>query len=243
MGKPRIVEADRFPALVGRSLRDRRPCGHGKRRKRLRLLRCIGGGSRFPSLPMSGKVRKPRGKCSSYLFSRDVGLNDYGETVIVSGHSRRQKVNEERKVNPFYGPIETIVGKIRGIIWRMPFLPQIIQFLVQSFILFVLCILYCTIGIVFNCYAVFCSLLVETRKEFRCSDLVGKSAYALMAGIYLLLAAPCWVIVMPFMLLGWFWERMSWFGLVGYCLLVGAVVTIAFDYNGLLSFWLDLFCR
>ena len=147
----------------------------------------------------------------------------------------------EKKANPFGGPIAAIFGKIRGIAWGVPFLPQVIQFLVQSFILIVLCFLYLTIGIVFNCYAVFCSLLVGTREEFRSSDLVGKSAYALMAGIYLLLAAPCWVIVMPFMLLGWFWDRMSWYGLVMYCLLIGAVVAIAFDYDGFLRFWIELF--
>ena len=148
---------------------------------------------------------------------------------------------EEKKENPFLGSIVKIIGEIRGIAWGMPFLPQIIQFLVQSFILLVLCALYCTIGIVFNCYAVFCSLLAGTREEFRCSDPVGKSAYALMAGIYLLLAAPCWLIVMPFMLLSWFWEHMAWRGLVMYCLLVGAVVAVVFKYDVLLSFWIDFF--
>ena len=140
-------------------------------------------------------------------------------------------MNEEKRTNPFSIPIKTMVGKICGIQWGMPFLPQIIQFLVQIFIFFVLCILYCTIGIVFNCYAVFCSLLAETREEIRCSDLVGKSAYALMAGIYLLLAAPCWVVVMPFMLLGWFWTRMSWFGLVVYCLLLGLIVAAILNHD------------
>ena len=129
--------------------------------------------------------------------------------------------------NPFGGPIETVTGKIRGIPWGKPFFPQIIQFLVLNFIRFVLCVLYCTIGVVYICHKIFSSLLGETREEFkRSSDLVGKSAYALMAGIYLLLDAPCWVVVMPFMLLGWLWQKMSWFGLVAYFLIIGAVTVL-----------------
>ena len=66
----------RFPArgTVGRDHRARRhPCGHGTRRKKARLLRrllrCIGGGFRFPPPPMAEKgasLRKTRivkGKC------------------------------------------------------------------------------------------------------------------------------------------------------------------------------------
>ncbi len=61
-----------------------------------------------------------------------------------------------------------------------------------------------------------------------------------MAGIYLLFAAPCWVIIMPFMLLGWLWDRMSWIGLVLYCLLIGAIVFIAFNYEFFWTYWVAM---
>ena len=143
------------------------------------------------------------------------------------------ETNGKRSENPFASPISVISCRIRGIPWGMPFLPQVIQFLVQAVILFVLCVLYCTIGIVFNCYSIFCTLLAGTRDEFINSDLVGKSAYAVMAGIYLLLAAPCWLIVMPFMLLGWLWDRMSWLGLVLYTFIVGFLVDAIINSNGI----------
>ena len=139
--------------------------------------------------------------------------------------------NERNKENPFASPIAAIWGKIRDIHWGVPFLPQIIQFLVQALVLVVFCILYCTIGIVFNCYSIFCTLLAGTRAEFKSSDLIGKSAYAVMAGIYLVLAAPCWLLVVPFMLLGWFWDRMSWFGLLLYAAVVGALVAIIINHG------------
>ncbi len=150
-------------------------------------------------------------------------------------------MSEEKRENPFTSPIKTIAGKIVAIRWCMPFLPQVIQLLVQSIIIIILSLLYCTIGIVFNCYSVFCSLLSDTRAEFKNSDLVGKSAYALMAGVYLLLAAPCFLIVMPFMVLGMFWERMSWFGLALYVLIITIVVLIVFQYDSIVAYYLAVF--
>ena len=150
---------------------------------------------------------------------------------MVSGQSERNRAN------PFTGPIASQVNKIRGISWEMPYLPQLIQFVVQSLVLVVFCLLYCSIGIVFNCYSIFAMLLAGTRTDFRNSnDLVGKSAYALMAGIYLILAAPCWLIVMPFMLLGWLWDRISWIGLVVYAVLIGLLVFAFVNQDAIIKY-------
>ena len=142
-----------------------------------------------------------------------------------------------KKENPFASPIVAICHKILSISWRMPFIPQAIQFLVQLFVFFILCVLFCTIGMVFNLYSIFCNLLAGTREEFKGSDLVGKSAYALMAGIYLILAAPCWVIVAPFMLLGWCWDRMSWFGLILYSALIGLLICAVIHRSCIYEWW------
>lgn len=162
-----------------------------------------------------------------------------GGTYSYSGSCRKEtRMNEVmKKENPFASPITAIARKIGSITWRMPFLPQTIQLLVQSFVLLVLCLLFCTIGIVFNCYSIFCKLLAGTREEFNGSDLVGKSAYALMAGIYLILAAPCWVIVAPFMLLGWCWDRMSWCGLILYSALIGLLICAVIHHRSDIYEW------
>ena len=166
-----------------------------------------------------------------------------GKTYSYQGSSRKvSKMNDAmKKENPFASPIAVMFRKIRGITWGIPFLPQVIQFVVQSFVLIVLCVLFCTIGIVFNCYSIFCKLLAGTREELKDSDLVGKSAYALMAGIYLILAAPCWVIVAPFMLLGWCWNRMSWIGLVLYSVLVGLLVFAGIHHSDCGDLWRGFF--
>ena len=146
-----------------------------------------------------------------------------------------------KKENPFASPIVVISRKICDITWGMPFLPQIIQFFVQSLVLLVLCVLYCSIGIVFNCYSIFCKLLAGTREEFKGADLVGKSAYAMMAGIYLILATPCWVIVAPFMLLGWCWDRLSWFGLILYAVLIALLVFTVIQSSYIYEWWYSMF--
>ena len=56
------------------------------------------------------------------------------------------------------------------------------------------------------------------------SNAVEKSAYALAAGIYLMLAAPFWLIILPFLLLGWLWKKCSWTGLVIYLLIIAGIV-------------------
>lgn len=134
--------------------------------------------------------------------------------------------DENENENPFAEPIRSIFSRICGIGWRMPFIPQLIQLIVQSLVLFVLCVLYSTIGIVYHCYSIFVRLLEETRDEVfeEDLDLVGKSAWALTAGLYLLLAAPCWIIVFPFMLLGWLWRKLSWFGIILYLIILLSVV-------------------
>ena len=162
-----------------------------------------------------------------------------GETYSYSVNFQKgSKMNEVlKKENPFASPIVAMCHKILSISWRMPFIPQAIQFLVQLFVFFILCVLFCTIGMVFNLYSIFCNLLAGTREEFKGSDLVGKSAYALMAGIYLILAAPCWVIVAPFMLLGWCWDRMSWFGLILYSILIGSLMFAVIQRNYIYEWW------
>ena len=147
-----------------------------------------------------------------------------------------------RNENPFANPIRKLWGKSRDIGWGFPWVPQAIQFLVQLLILMVFCVLYCTIGIAFHCYSIFALLLRNACEERRGSDdLIGKSAYAMASGVYLILASPFAVIVFPFMALGWIWKRMSWAGLILYGLVVLDIVLISLNRDWSLqrvhAFW------
>ena len=131
--------------------------------------------------------------------------------------------------NPFANPIRKLWCKNRDIEWGFPWLPQLLQFLVQGLILIGFCALYCTIGVAFQCYSIFASFLKNACEERRGSDdLIEKSAYALASGIYLIFALPFVAIVFPFMTLGWMWKKMSWVGLILYVILVLVIVSFFF---------------
>ena len=143
--------------------------------------------------------------------------------------------------NPFAIPIRKQWRKTLDIEWGFPFLPQVIQFLVQVLILIVFCVLYCTIGIAFHCWSIFASLLKNACAERRgAEDLIGKSAHALAAGIYLVLASPFFAIVFPFMLLAWMWEKMAWLGLILYVLLVLEIVWLVVSWDSWIQSVFDL---
>ena len=117
---------------------------------------------------------------------------------------------ETTNENPFGKPIREFFWKIKNIHWTFPLIPQIIQFAVLSFVLSVLILLYLTIGIAFHCYAMFESLRIDAINGIKLSnEMISKSAYALASGIYLVLAAPFWVVLLPFRLIGWL-ASLSW---------------------------------
>lgn len=133
---------------------------------------------------------------------------------------------ETTNENPFGKPIREFVWKIKSIHWAFPLIPQIIQFAVLSFVLCVLIILYLTIGIAFHCYAMFESLRIDAINGIKLSnEMISKSAYALASGIYLVLAAPFWMVILPFRLIGWL-ASLSWY--VFALVLAALVVSICF---------------
>ena len=148
----------------------------------------------------------------------------------------------ETNENPFANPIRKLWRKTLDIKWVFPWLPQIILFLVQVLILMVFCVLYSTIGIAFHCWSIFASLLKNACEERRGSDdLIEKSAYALAAGIYLVLASPFFTIVFPFMALGWMWKKMSWMGLILYGIVVLGILSLIFFPDWWMQNVFDLF--
>ena len=129
-------------------------------------------------------------------------------------------------INPFRRPIRKFVSDIGGIQWQLPYFPQAIEVVVLLFVLVVTTILYLTVGIASQISGIFQSLMLDARHQIKTGGLIEKSAYAVAAGIYLLLWLPFWLLLLPFSILGWLWKHLGYFGLV-IAIVVGTVIYIA----------------
>jgi len=129
-------------------------------------------------------------------------------------------------INPFRRPIRKFVSDIVGIQWQLPYFPQVVEVVVLLFVLVVTTILYLTIGIASQVSGIFQSLMLDARHQIKTGSLVEKSAYAVAAGIYLLLWLPFWILLLPFTILGWLWKHLGYFGLI-VAVLVGLAIYAA----------------
>lgn len=117
-------------------------------------------------------------------------------------------------VNPFHRPIRRLLGNLTSIQWQIPYLPQLIEFVVLLFVIIVTIALYLTVGIASQIASIFQSHMLEARREIKSGSLVEKSAYAVAGGIFVILWLPFWLLLLPFTLLGWIWKRFGYYGLI-----------------------------
>jgi hypothetical protein len=129
-------------------------------------------------------------------------------------------------INPFRRPIRKFVSDIAGIQWQLPYFPQVVEVAVLLFVLVVTTILYLTIGIASQVSGIFQNLMLDARHQIKTGSLVEKSAYAVAAGIYLLLWLPFWILLLPFTILGWLWKHLGYFGLI-VAVVVGLAIYVA----------------
>jgi len=123
--------------------------------------------------------------------------------------------------NPFVRPLLGIIGQLRGIEWEFPFIAQIIQGMVLLFVFLVLFCLTATVGIAIQVGGVFHVLLIDATSKFKTGGFAERSAYAICAGIYLLLFVPFWFLQLPFAVLGWLWTQSRSFALI-----IGLIVVL-----------------
>lgn len=131
-------------------------------------------------------------------------------------------------VNPFHRPLKRLLGNLTSIQWHFPYFPQAIEASVLVFVVAITVVLYLTAGIASQIAGILQSLMLDARQEIKTRSLVEKSAYAVAAGVYLILWLPLWLVLLPFTVLGWTWRHLGNPGLILLVLAAGILAAIAF---------------
>jgi hypothetical protein len=132
-------------------------------------------------------------------------------------------------VNPFQRPLRRLADNLSSIQWHVPYFPQLIESFVLILVGGITLVLYLTAGIASQIAGILQSLMMDARQEIKTGSLVEKSAYAVAAGVYLLIWLPFWLILLPFTLLGWLWKHLGYFGLI--CLFIVALLVAVVLYD------------
>ena len=139
--------------------------------------------------------------------------------------------------NPFTRPVLTIVEQIKSVEFTFPYIPQIIQILVLGFVFTVLAILASSVGIAIQIGGIFYILLIDASSKVKVGGFSERSAYAICAGVYLLLYIPFWIIQIPFSTLGWLWTTSRSLALTLGILMVFFTVYLCLNPNILSNCW------
>lgn len=147
--------------------------------------------------------RNESGLASSY---EDVSINNKYQPIVVENSNDDQDTDkdkdEDEKVNPYGDPIKEFISEISEIKWKFPFIAQTIHIFILSFVIFIVAILYSTVGIASQICGRFWRLTLESAENAEYGSAVGKSAYVIQTGIYFLCFSPFWLIQFPFWLVG-----------------------------------------
>lgn len=161
-------------------------------------------------------------KCGVCRRSMEADIDMMGTIVDCPNCGKKVKVPLHIfSVNPFRRPLRRLIGNVSDIQWQVPYFPQVIEALVLIFVGGITLVLYLTVGIASQIAGILQSLMLDARQEIKTGSLVEKSAYAVAAGIYLLILLPFWLILLPFTLLGWLWKHLGYIGLA--CLLLAVL--------------------
>lgn len=130
--------------------------------------------------------------------------------------------------NPYRRPIIKFVGDIKGIEWQLPYLPQFIQAAVLVLVILITSCLYATVGVASQIASIFQSLLVDAKKQMSQGGPIEKSAYAVAAGIYFLLWLPLFLLLLPFLIIGWLWNHFGYWCFAAFIAVSVAVAVVLF---------------
>lgn len=124
--------------------------------------------------------------------------------------------------NPYFGPIRHISAQLGEIEWRFPFLAQALVFVTACLVLFILVILYSTVGLISQITSIFSYLIQQARHDMQGKPTIEQTGFLVAIGIYFLLWAPLWIVQLPLFIVGWLWQWLGYFSLV--VLIVGGVL-------------------
>jgi hypothetical protein len=111
--------------------------------------------------------------------------------------------------NPYLKPIKGHWRRLAGIRWQAPFVPQAVMALALMVVLFLLALLYLTIGIAAQICALCVELIADAQPLLRTAPPVEKSAYLVATVVYCLVFVPFWLVQTPVLLLGWAVNRLA----------------------------------
>jgi len=181
-----------------------------------------------PSMPEQiGDMQHIRFKCHLCRQPLEAEVDMMGSEVQCPNCGKMIRVPlHVFSINPFRRPIKKFLSDIAAIQWQLPYFPQAIEVSVLLCVLVVTTVLYLTVGIASQIAGIFQSLMLDARHQIVSGSLIEKSAYAVAAGIYLLLWFPFWLLLLPFSILGFLWKHLGYFGLI-LVVVIGALIYLA----------------
>jgi hypothetical protein len=112
--------------------------------------------------------------------------------------------------NPYGDPFKKFLSELKGIKWKPPFILQGIQAFISIIILFILCILYATIGIIAQISTTFWDLVIGMGEKMSFSQPIESSAYAIALILYFMLFLPFFILQSPIWLSGWLASKIGY---------------------------------
>jgi len=167
------------------------------------------------------------GKCKQRIRAT---LRDAGSTVACPSCAEKLIVPRS-PANPFFRPIKEIWNQLTTITWRLPYIDGVIQLVVIALTLAILCALSISIGILSQIGGIFIGLLYDSHKRFIEGTPMERAAQGITISIYTLLALPFLIVAAPFAVFGLLWDRMKYFGVVLYGLLVIGIVVLFLKFR------------
>lgn len=140
--------------------------------------------------------------------------------------------------NPYRRPLLKFVEDIKGIAWEFPYVPQLVECLVLLIVFVITGVLFLTVGVAAQLASIFQGLLIDAKKQIVQGTLIEKSAYAVAAGIYILLWLPLFLLLLPFLMVGWIWDHFGYCGLVIIVMLIIAFC-ITYVYSGMAEYIIE----
>lgn len=119
--------------------------------------------------------------------------------------------------NPLKDPIKKLFDDLKSTIWNFPYLLQTFHFLITVVLLFILFILYITVGVISQIANSFWNILTGMGERMSFSNPISSLFYAISALIYFLLFLPFFLLQSPFWISGWITSKI---GLKPYILII-----------------------
>lgn len=111
--------------------------------------------------------------------------------------------------NPLKEPILKLLSDLKSTQWQFPYLLQTFHLIITAFLLFILLILYVTVGILSQIANSFWNVLVGTGERMSFSNPISSLFYAISVVIYFIIFLPFFLLQSPFWISGWITSKIG----------------------------------